>query len=116
MSEFKEMFIIHFLPKIVIGVGVIALIVVFGFLSGCSTTRALGETELLNEMGFEGAREAMSTYHKTANVLGIESNTRHNSTFNRAVGQVKNTNVDPDSVSDVPYVVRDLKELFRYFQ
>lgn len=82
-------------------------------LSGCAS---IGELEVLNDVGLSKEREVISTYNKTLNVLGVQSKTRQAARANRAYGHAKNMRVEPKSVNDVPYVVRDLKELERYLR
>ena len=81
------------------------------FLSGCS---ALGDLELLNDVGLGDAREVISVYNATRNVLGKTTTSPNAAVINRAYGHTQNMNIKPNGVSDIPFVVRDVQELFRY--
>lgn len=87
------------------------ILLVVVLMSGCAS---VGEFEALNDIGLGEVREGISTYHKTMNVLGVQSKTRAAPTLNRGYGHLKNMRYKPRDVNDVPYVVRDIKELGRY--
>ena len=82
-------------------------------LSGCST---LGEVEAFNDAGLGEVTSGMRAYTKTLNVLGVTSQTNSAGHINRAYGHVKNMNVVPRNVEDVPFGVRDVQELMRYLK
>lgn len=83
------------------------------FLSGCST---LGELEPMNDAGLGDAREAISTYNKTLNVLGVTSRTNNAAVINRGYGHLQNMNTNPTDINDIPFTVRDINEIMRYLK
>lgn len=76
----------------------------------------MGDLEVLNDVGLGEAREVISVYNKTRTVMGVPQARNGNTAavVNRAYGHTKNMRTRVDSVSDIPYAVRDLKELERY--
>lgn len=83
-------------------------------ISGCAT---FGEIEALNEIEeLSRARETVSVYNKTLNTVGAQSRSRSAATINRAYGHVRQFDVDVSDINQVPYKVRDVQELNRYYE
>lgn len=83
-------------------------------LSGCAT---FGEVEALNEIEeLSHARETVSVYNKTLNTVGVQSRSRSAATINRAYGHTRQIDVDVNDINQVPYKVRDMQELNRYYE
>lgn len=84
-------------------------------LSGCST---LGDIEAMNDVGLETPREAIHTYNTTMEVLGhgSPSNQAQAARINRGYGHATHMQTNPRTMHDVPFVVRDVQELFRYLR
>ena len=84
-------------------------------LSGCAS---MGDLEVMNDVGLGDVRKAVKVYDKTRTVVGAPRARNGNkaAVANRAYGHVKNMRTVPRRVEDIPYVVRDYKELERYLR
>jgi len=78
-------------------------------LSGCSV---LGDIEGTGKVG-----ETIRAINKTDSVLtGRSHNSYTAAKFNRFAGQLKSTKHNMDRQASIQYIVRDMKELYRYLK
>ena len=82
-------------------------------LQGCTT---MGNTEALNDAGLGDAREAISVFTTTKEVLGIPVERNRAPTINRGYGHIENMKGYPEDVEDVPFTVKEYIELERYIR
>lgn len=91
---------------------VLLLLIAISLVAGCSTTRAVGDLEVLNDVGLESTREGAKTYDRTLNTLGYgddEPSSINSGNTNRAYYHIKTFRY-----TDIPNTAQDVQHIWEF--